>query len=104
MQSIIIVTFTKLLATKIVANNISESANNVLIFLSAEWFSSSISFKSEGEREKNAISDAEAKAETPSKSPANAIAIIAETDGAVTDIFNTSVNKKTIKQGAGSKI
>lgn len=99
-----IVTFTKLFVTKIVANNNSESLSKLFIFLSDEWFSSSISFKSDGDSEKKAISDAEAKPETPSNRVANIIAIIADTEGVVTDILSASVNTEAIKQGSGSKI
>ena len=104
LQSIMIVTFTKLFVTRIVANNNSESLSKLFIFLSDEWFSSSISFKSEGDNEKKAISDADAKPDTPNKRVANIIAIMADTEGVVTDILNASVNTEAIKQGSGSKI
>ena len=55
------VTFTKLLVINIVANKRSESSRRKLIFSSAGCLRSSISFLSEGESEKKAISEAEAK-------------------------------------------
>ena len=50
------VTLTKLLEIRIVANKRSESFSRALIRLSEVCFPSSISLKSTGEREKKAIS------------------------------------------------
>lgn len=86
MQSIIIVTFTKLLVIKIVANNRSVSDNKFVIFLSDGCFPSAIAFKSEGEREKKAISEADANPDTNNSKPANTIATIADIDGVCTDM------------------
>ena len=61
LQSMIMVTFTKLFVIRIVANKRSESSRRKLIFSSAGCLRSSISFLSEGESEKKAISEAEAK-------------------------------------------
>ena len=55
------VTFTKLFEIRIVANKRSESSNKAMIRLSDECSSSSISLRSPGEREKNAISEADTK-------------------------------------------
>ena len=59
----IMVTFTKLFVISIVASSRSVSSNKFLIFSSEGCFPSSIEFKSDGESEKNAISEAEAKPE-----------------------------------------
>ena len=54
-------------------------------------FPSSISFNSAGEREKKAISDAEAKAEKNNKTAATTMAMMAPVDGCVIVIsFNTA--------------
>ena len=45
-----------------------------------------MSFRSEGESEKKAISEAEAKAEASRSTPANTMAIIAEIEGVCTEI------------------
>ena len=76
-----IVTFTKLLDINIVANNFSESFNKAIIRLSERCSSSSISLRSLGEREKNAISDADTKPEANNNKTAKLIAIIAPNEG-----------------------
>ena len=53
----IMVTFTKLFVISIVASSRSVSSNKFLIFSSEGCFPSSIEFKSDGESEKNAISE-----------------------------------------------
>lgn len=63
LHSIIIITLTKLFEMRIVAKSLSELANNDFIRVSALCFSSSISLKSDGVKEKNAISDADTKPE-----------------------------------------
>lgn len=55
-------------------------------FPSEGWLPSSISFRSEGESEKKAISDAEAKPEASRSKPARIMAIIADNEGVFTDI------------------
>ena len=60
----IIDTFTKLLVMRIVANRCSGFWSNCLIFSSLGLSSFSIFSKSLGEREKNATSDADTKADT----------------------------------------
>ena len=75
------VTFTKLFEIRMVANNRSESFNKAMIRLSEECSSFSISLRSLGEREKNAISDAETKPEANNNNTARMIAIIAPTVG-----------------------
>lgn len=93
LQSMIMVTFTKLFVISIVASSRSVSSNKFLIFSSEGCFPSSIEFKSDGESEKNAISEAEAKPEASKSTPANTIAIIAETEGVCTVILlKTSAN------------
>lgn len=52
LQSMIMVTFTKLFVISIVANSRSVSSNKFLIFSSEGCFPSSIEFKSDGESEK----------------------------------------------------
>lgn len=83
-----IVTFTKLFVIKTVANNRSLSSNKLLIFSSEGCFLSRMALKSDGDNEKKAISEAEAKADTKSNTPANIIATIAEEEGAC---INTSL-------------
>ena len=82
----IMVTFTKLFVISIVASSRSVSSNKFLIFSSEGCFPSSIEFKSDGESEKNAISDAEAKPEASRSKPARIMAIIADNEGVFTDI------------------
>ena len=86
LQSMIMVTFTKLLVINIVANKRSESSRRKLIFSSAGCLRSSISFLSEGESEKKAISEAEAKPEASRSTPVSTMAIIAEIEGVFTVI------------------
>ena len=64
-----------------VASNLSESSNKAMIRLSEECPSSSISLRSFGEREKNAISDADTKPEANNNNTANVIAIMAPKEG-----------------------
>ena len=73
----IMVTLTKLLEIRIVANKRSESFSRALIRLSEVCFPSSISLKSTGEREKKAISEADTKPEAYNNKTANKIAMIA---------------------------
>ena len=64
---------------------------------------SSISLRSDGVREKKAISDAEAKPEANKSKPARIMATIAEKEGAVTVTpLKTSANWH--KKASGSKI
>lgn len=89
----IMVTFTKLLVIKIVANNRSVFSSRLLIFSSEGCFFSAIEFKSDGESEKKAISEAEAKPEISRRNPANTIDTMAEKEGACTEIpLKTSAN------------
>ena len=96
------VTLTKLLEIRMVARSLSESSSNDKIYLSDECFSSSTSFKSLGDKEKNAISEADTNPETKSKSTANTMATMAPIVGADTV---TSLNKsaKWHKNESGSK-
>ena len=55
-------------------------------FLVRGMFFSSMAFRSDGEREKKAISEAEAKPDTSNSKPANTMAMIAEIVGLCTDI------------------
>ena len=87
------VTFTKLFVMSTVANRLSELSSKLLIFSSEGCLSSSISFKSEGDREKKAISDAEAKPDANKSTPAEMIARIAANEGGLTVIpLKISVN------------
>lgn len=81
LQSIMMVTFTKLLDIRIVASNFSESSNKATIRLSEACSSFSISLRSLGEREKNAISEADTKPEANNNNIAKEIATIAPTEG-----------------------
>ena len=96
------VTFTKLFEIRMVANKCSESSRRLLIFVSEGDFSSSISFKSEGDNEKKAISEAETKPDAYSKRIASINAIIAPIEG---DITVTPLHKsdKRDKYESGSK-
>lgn len=96
------VTFTKLLDISIVANNRSESSNNLLILLSDGWFFLSISSKSDGEREKKAISDAETNPEAHNNNTAIIKAINAPTVGKVT-VTPSNKSAKRHKYESGSK-
>ena len=71
------VTFTKLLVIRMVANVRSESLRSAMILPSDADFSSSNSFSSFGVKEKKAISLPEAKPETKSKANAKTNAITA---------------------------
>ena len=82
----IMVTFTKLFVIRIVANKRSVSSNSLLILSSEGCFFSAITLRSDGESEKNAISEADAKPETSRSKPANTMAMIAGIEGACTDI------------------
>ena len=93
LQSIIIVTLTKLLVISTVASKLSEFPSKLLIFSSEGCFLSAIAFRSDGEREKKAISEADAKPETSKSKPANTMATTAEIEGVCTDIpLKTSAN------------
>ena len=59
----------------------SEFPSKLLIFSSEGWLRDSISLRSEGDNEKKAISDAEAKPEASKSTPAKIIATIAEKEG-----------------------
>ena len=76
-----IVTFTKLLVIRIVASSRSLLLSKREIRLSDGFFSSSITLKSLGDKEKNAISEAEAKAEKSNKTAATTMAMTAAVDG-----------------------
>ena len=93
LQSMMIVTFTKLFVIRMVDSNLSVSSKSLLIFSSDGCFFSSMALRSDGEREKKAISEAEAKPDTSNSKPANTMAIIAEIVGLCTDIpLKTSAN------------
>ena len=93
LQSMIMVTFTKLFVIRIVANKRSLLSSRLLIFSSEGCFLSAIAFRSDGEREKKAISEADAKPETSKSKPANTMATTAEIEGVCTDIpLKTSAN------------
>ena len=96
------VTLTKLLEIKIVASRRSESSNKAMIRLSEEWFSSSISLKSLGDKEKKAISDADTKPEANNNKTARMMAIMAPKEGAVT-VTPSNNSAKRHKYESGSK-
>ena len=98
----IIVTFTKLLEIRIVANKCSESSSRALIRLSEEVCPSSISLKSPGDREKKAISEADTKPDAYNNITANKIAMIAPMVGAVT-VTPSNKSAKRHKYESGSK-
>ena len=93
LQSMMMVTFTKLFVMRIVASKRSLSESKSLILESAGCFRSAIVLKSAGESEKKAISEAEAKPDTIKRRPANTMAMIADTVGVCTEIpLKTSAN------------
>lgn len=75
MQSIIIITLTKLFVIRIVANVRSLSSSNDFIFWSASVFPALTSDISEGSKLKKAISEPLAKPEMNNKKNANRSAI-----------------------------
>ena len=77
-------TFTKSLTIRIVANNLSGSPINRSILLSRDKLLSPNSSRFSRDKEKNAISDPEAKAENRSNIMANTRATIALTEGELT--------------------
>lgn len=88
------VTLTKLFDINIVARSFSEWFKRYLIFLSATLFSSSILLKSFGDREKNAISEADMKPDAYNNAPANIIDTTAPKEGVVTvTLENRSVKR-----------
>ena len=76
-----IMTFTKLLAIKMVARVRSESSRNILICWSVVVLESSSSSTSAGERLKKAISEPLAKADKRSNMAAKAAAMIQPVEG-----------------------
>lgn len=93
LQSMIIVTFTKLFVINIVASRRSLSDNKSLILESDGCLRSAIVFKSAGESEKKAISEAEANPDTSKRRPAKTMATMDGTVGACTVIpLKTSAN------------
>jgi hypothetical protein len=81
-----IATFTKLLVISIVANKCPESFKRCLILSSEKCGCSRIVCKSDGESEKKAISEADAKPDTNNNKTAIMTAIIADKEGVVMDI------------------
>ena len=98
-----IVTFTRLLAIRMVASVRSDSARNCMILASAFDFSSSSSLKSLGVSEKKAISDPEAKPDTNNRRHAITPATIAPTEG-VNNVISLNNCKKSsmVYSGAAS--
>ena len=96
------VTFTKLLEIRIVAKSRSESSKRANILRSLSLLLWLISLKSLGEREKNAISEADTKPEQKSNTIASTMAMIAPTVG----VFNVMLLKRSAswhKYESGSK-
>ena len=75
--------FTKLFEIRMVANSFCDLPSNLLMMRSLEWFSCSISLRSEGVSEKKAISDADTKPEQKSNAHANKEATMTPAEGAV---------------------
>lgn len=99
------VTLTRLLTIKIVANNRSEFSNKELIFLSEGWFLCSILLKSDGESEKNAISEPETKPETSNNIAASSSAISAIKEGVCTVTpLKTSANWHKYASGSNELV
>lgn len=96
------VTFTKLFEIRMVANNRSESFNKALIRLSERCSSASMEFKSEGESEKKAISDADTKPEAYSRITTKHNATIAPIEGGMT-VTPSHKSAKRHKYESGSK-
>ena len=102
LQSIMMVTLTKLLDINIVASKRSESFNKLVMCLSEGCSSSSISLRSLGEREKNAISEADTKPDANNNNTANTMATIAPNEGAET-VTPSKSSAKRHKYESGSK-
>ena len=102
LQSIMMVTLTKLLDIRIVASKRSESFSKLAICLSEGCSSSSISLRSPGEREKNAISEADTKPDANNNNTAKMMATIAPNEGAVT-VTPSKRSAKWHKYESGSK-
>ena len=96
------VTLTKLLDMRIVANSLSESSRRFFIRLSEECSSFSISLRSVGESEKNAISEAETNPEAYNKRIANTKATSAPSEGALT-VTPLQKSASWLKYESGSK-
>ena len=75
------VTFTKLLVIRMVANVRSEFSRNFRILRSASFLSSSSSFRLLGDKEKKAISDPDVKAENTNSTHAKTQEMIAPVVG-----------------------
>ena len=87
------VTLTKLLVIRMVANNLSLSPSRRAIRWSAGFFFSSMMLRSAGDSEKNAISEAEAKAEKSNRKAATTMATMAAVDGCwIVISLNTAVS------------
>ena len=78
-------TFARLFVTSKVAHKRSPSSNNLATRSSALFFRSATAFMSEGDKAKKAVSEADEKAESNKNSTAHAKAMIASTEGGVTD-------------------
>src|SRR5574344_1739582 len=92
----IIVTLTKLFVIRIVANVRSESLRSMDIFLSLSLFPSSSSLTSEGESEKNAISDADTNPDTPSSKQAMTAEMIAPKVGVMKCTSSAICKKRNV--------
>ena len=90
------VTFTKLFATNIVASVRSLSLRSLSIPKSFGFFSVSISLRSEGVRLKNAISEPLAKAEAPNKTTASKEAITTPNVGVLKETSSKACCKNDI--------
>ena len=102
LQSMMMVTLTKLLEIKIVASKRSESLSRDMMRLSEGCSSSSISLRSFGEREKNAISDADTKPDANNSNTAKTMATMAPNEGVAT-VTPSKSSAKRHKYESGSK-
>lgn len=96
LHNMIIVTFTKLFVTNIVASVRSLSSRKNSILRSFEFFSGSIEFKSDGDKLKKAISDPLAKADMPKRNTAKTIANKTPDDGSIKWTSSMTSCKKLI--------
>ena len=93
MEKVVIVTIKKMCGIKKVASRRSVSDNKALMLESDGCLCSAIVFKSAGESEKKAISEAEANPDTSKRRPAKTMATMDDTVGACTVIpLKTSAN------------
>jgi len=99
---ITIPTLTKLLIISIVANRSFELESRCMIRLLAAVFDECISFNCEGEKEKNAVSEADAAAEHSNNAKTATIPLIKPADAAQSDAVKFNKTSALNVSGSGS--